>query len=453
MWARNRLLIFLLITLTVLLVVFAIFRSINRVQITAFYPGESQHLSSSGRIGVTFNQLMEPTSVEARFSLSPPVEGHFAWEGYTLWFFPSEILDPTQAYQVTLEAGAHSQSGRIMQKTVKWKVKVRPVDILYMIPSKAEEFGGELWRYSIDENRSIQLTDTQDAVIDFAPSPTGDRIAYTQRNTGGGVDLWHIDRDGKNSVLLVNCGADFCSEPAWSTDLAWIAYTREAFSPIKGRYLPARVWKVEAKTGQTTPLYQQEDAYCHSPSFSPDGKRLATYDIVQSAIRILDLQTSQESAIPSAYPGVGDWSPDSKALIFLDLSPGVLEPNVGMFIYSFMDESIHDALGEFLPNLDYDPPRWSPAGDLIVYGIGLVGTSAGKDLWVADLESRDAFSITNDPSGSFSNYRWDPWGERLVFQRYAPSGPLPHTSIWIWDRSTGVANKLFENGVRPEWIP
>lgn len=450
MQIRNRFVLSLLVTLVIIVLIFGVFRTINRVQITAFYPDESQSLSSHGRIRITFNQPMNPGSVESHFSFSPPVEGQFSWEGNTLWFTPVIILDPSLTYQVVLAAGVRSQSNRILQKTVEWSFKVRAADILFMKPGEA---GGDLWLYSITEDRSHQLTDTDNTVVDFAPSPTGDFIAYTKTNAGNGVDLWLIDRDGNNSVKVVNCGLDLCSEPAWSPDSEWIAYTREVFSPPEGRHLPQRVWMYAFKSGETLPLVQQEGAYGHSPSFSHDGKRLAIYDILDNAIRILDLETEQELAVPSAYPSIGDWSPDGEEFIFIDLSAGVLEPNVGMYIFSFKDKSIRDALGEFLPHLDVDPPRWSPNGEQIAYGARLVGTSAGKGLWVANLESGDALPITQDPSGSFSNYRWDLTGERLVFQRYAPSGILPHTSIWVWDRSTEKSIKLLENGTRPVWIP
>ncbi len=452
MFTRNRLSLWLLLLLVAIIIIFAGFRIVNRVQVMAFYPGENQHLSSRGQIGITFNQPMDPVSVETRFSLSPQVEGHFFWEGRTLWFAPFDILDPNQTYQATIADGARSQNGRVLHAPFTWTVNVRPAEILYIAFSETDHTGGDLWRYSLTEDRKLQLTDTDNSIFDFAPSPTGDFIVYAKTNPSGGADLWLIDRDGINSTILVNCGLDLCNEPAWSADAKWVAYTRESFSPTEGRRMPARVWTVEVDSEETSPLYHQEEAYGHSPSFSADGKHLATYDSVEQAIRILDLETSQESAIPSVYPDVGDWSPDGSELIFIDLTPGVLEPHAGMVILNIEEKSIRDALGDFIPNLDLDSPRWSPDGEYIAYGARLIGTAAGKGVWVAPLAEGDPTPITNDPSGSFSNYRWDPWGHRLVFQRYASSGPLPHTSLWVWDQATDKAVELIENGARPEWI-
>jgi Tol biopolymer transport system component len=393
---------------------------------------------------------MASGSVESHFTVQPEVEGAFPWDGPTLWFVPDERLDPGQVYQLTIAAGAESANGRKMRTPITWQAIVREPDLLYLV---VDTTGGDLWRFEFNSDETYPLTNTNASVIDYAPSPNGDFIAYAQHNAKGGHDLWLIDRDGIHSNLLLDCGPDRCSQVAWSPDGEWIAYARESYQADEKRYVSARVWSVNTATGETAPVYQQAQAYGHSPSFSPDGKRLAMYDSVNNAIRILELETSQESVIPTAYPGVGDWSPNGEELIFIDLVPGILEPNVAIFIVNFSLQEVHPALGDFIPNMDYDPPQWSPDGEWIAYATRPVDSGISKTIWVKNLTQGDPFMLTDEPSATFVGYRWDPWGERLVFQRYPISGPISHASIWLWERESSDTRLLIENGARPEWLP
>lgn len=447
---RQRVLPWLLIVLVTLITAFILLRLNNRVQPLAVYPEPGEQVSIFGRFGVSFNQPMAAGSVESHFSVLPEVEGTFTWEGPTLWFIPAEKLDPGQNYQLTINPGVEADSGRQLMTPITWEAVVREPDLLYLV---LDTNGGDLWRFEFSTGEIKALTNTNANVIDFAPSPSGDNITYAQLNPAGGLDLWLMDRDGAYSQLLLECGPDRCSQPAWSADGAWIAYARESFLPGEERYLPARVWTVNIANGETTPVYQQEQAYGHSPSFSPDGKRLAMYDSLNNAIRILELETSQESAIPTAYPGVGDWSPNGEELIFIDLVPGLLEPNVAIYIVNFARQDLRPALGGFIPNMDYDPPQWSPDGDWIAYAARPVDAGVSKTIWVMNLNEGDPFTITDEPSATFVAYRWDPWGERLAFQRFPISGPSSHASIWLWERTTGDTQLLIENGARPEWLP
>jgi Tol biopolymer transport system component len=450
MKSRRRNITWLMLVFAALLATFVLLRLRNRVQALAVYPQPGEQISILGKVGVTFNQPMNSDSVEAHFAIQPSVEGGFAWDGATLWFIPHPKLNPGQIYQVTISEGAESENGRKLSAPFTWQATVREPALLYLV---LDTTGGDLWRYEFTSNETFPVTDTNGSVTDFAPSPTGDIIVYAQNNFTGGSDLWLADRVGSDAEMLLDCGQDRCGEPTWSIDAAWIAYTRESFHPDEERYLPASVWTVNPASGETAPVYQQPQASGHSPSFSPDGQRLAFYDPVNKAIRILELESSQESAIPSLYPGVGDWSPDGKELIFIDLVAGILEPNVTMYIVNFETQEVRSALGDFIPNMDYDPPQWSPDGEWIAYAARPVDAGISKTIWVKNLNEGDPYMLTDEPSATFVGYRWDPWGERLVFQRYPISGPISHASIWLWERSTGEIRLLIVNGARPEWLP
>jgi Tol biopolymer transport system component len=446
----DRFVVFFLLGLLGLILVLLVLGDRVGVQITSVNPQPDKPISSYGKIAVLFNQPMNAQSVEQGFSISPHVEGQITWEGNQLSFTPATLLHPDIEYHVSIKAGTESENGRRLLSDYSWTVSVRQPDIVYLV---INEVAGDLWLYSTDTGLTFPLTNTGGQIFDFAVEPVAGRILYAQYNSQGGSEFWIIDRDGNNPTIILDCENDLCSQPAWSADSLWIAYTREEFSVAEAIALLPRVWTLYIQTGETNPLYDNPDAYSHSPSFSPNGKYLATYNINQNAIRVLNLETSQEAGIPTVLLGVGDWSPDGNLLIFSDLVPSTLEPNVGVYIADLSTQSVDHAFGEFIPDTDFSPPRWSPDGEWIAFAARPVGSAVSKGIWVINLAEGDPIPITDDPTATFTAYRWDPWGERLAFQRYPITGPISCTSIWVWERSTGETRLLVENGVRPAWLP
>lgn len=421
------------------------------VQVTAAYPQPDEAISIYGKLGLTFDQPMVANSVEDHFSITPQVEGDFFWDDdMTLWFSPSAPLNPEIAYRASIAAGAEAENGRALLREYPWTITVRHPDIAYLV---LEDAGGELWRYETQSGLIYPLTNSGGNVIDFTVDPTGDWIAFSQVNPQGGSDLWLVDRNGLNSTKILECNEDRCSQAAWSPDGVWIAYSREEYILEESIYKPARVWTLYTITNETDPLYGHPEAFSHTPSFSPDGKRLATYNTLQNAIRILELETAQESVIPSVLLGVGDWSPDGQKLIYTDLVPSALEPNVGVYIADLATQEVDHAFGEFIPDTDFSQPRWSPDGKWVAFGARPVGGGISKGIWIINLDEGEPIPLTDDPTATFTSYRWDPWGERLVFQRFPIGGPLSNPSLWMWDHSTGETRLLVENGARPEWLP
>jgi len=253
--------------------------------------------------------------------------------------------------------------------------------------------------------------------------------------------------------MLLDCGPDRCAEPAWSMDRARIAFNREIYQETSGGYLPAKVWMVEVQTGETTQLYQEDTAFTHSPSFSPDGGKLAFYDIANKGIRILDLNTSQESIVPRILQGSGDWSQDGTEILFTDAIAAQHEPFIGIYILNLETQDVVSAIGKEIGDTDFSQPRWSPDREWIAASLRPVNTNAPKALWVIRLKDAFAIPISDDPAATFSSYQWDPWGEFLVYQSFKLTGSESGTSIWIWDWETRENQLIIEDGARPAWLP
>lgn len=418
--------------------------------ITDTYPAEGVPLSAFGWVGVTFSSPMVHRSVENAFSITPNVSGKTFWNEDTFWFRPITPFEIGTTYQARLSGDIQSINGQIEAVNQTWSFTIREPALLYFSP---EGKGGELWLATANGDQRRPLTDTGGNVFDFAAGRSGSWIAFTAQNDIAGHDLWLLDPTDDESRLLLSCGQDICAEPAWSMDAATIAYTREIFNSDTGGFQAARVWTVDVHTGDTSQLYQSEFAYGHSPSFSPDGEKLATYDTSFQAIRILDLQTSQESAIPRVLPGSGDWSLDGKRLIFTDVVPAENEPFVDIIILNLDTQTLEPAFGETFTDTDFSQPRWSPNGKWIAVSLRPVNSGINKALWVLEIGGETMLPVADEPSANFSSYDWDPWGNQLVYQRLSLGSSDPLVSIWRWDWENQQSALIIENGARPQWLP
>mgnify|MGYP006296770009 CR=1 FL=1 len=420
----------------------------NRL-ISQTHPLPNEALSAFGWFGVSFSEPMDQVSVEGTFSISPSVAGRTFWQEASFWFRPIVPFSQDTIYTAQLSGEIETANGRAVRVDRAWEFTIRQPDLIYFVPM---DEGGEVWRAGADGGDPRPLSTTGGNVIEFAPDRSGSQIAFSVQNEAGGRDLWLMNRDGETQRLLITCGNDVCGDPSWSMDQTLIAYTREVFVPEAGGYQPAQVWTVEVERGETAQLYQSEIAFGHSPSFSPDGLKLATYDTTQNAIRVLNLETSQESGIPRILQGSGDWSPDSERLLFTDLVEAENEPFVEIYIADLEKDTMDTAFENPSTDTDFSQPRWSPMGDWLAAALRPVNANITKALWVLPLTEGNPISVADDPAANYSAYQWDPWGESLVYQRFALSGSEP-VSIWRWDWDSRRAVKILETGARPLWLP
>jgi Tol biopolymer transport system component len=410
------------------------------------HPTSGSSMSALGWVGISFSEAMEESSVQEAFSISPQVQGITFWLENTVWFRPIQPFEQNTLYTAQLSGMLVTAQGETLAVNQSWTFSIREPAIAFLSE-------GEIWRMNRDGSELLQLSQSGGTVIEFSPERSGEWLAYITHNNKGEQAIWVIDRDGENERMLLDCGQDRCGEPAWSMDRVWIAYTREAYQESSDGYLPAQVWMVEVQTGETTQLYQSDTDFTHSPSFSPDGDKLASYDITDKGIRILDLNTLQELITPRMLQGSGEWSQDGTEILFTDAIAAQHEPFIGIHILNLETQDVVSAIGKEIGDTDFSQPRWSPDREWIAASLRPVNTNAPKALWVIRLKDAFAIPISDDPAATFSSYQWDPWGEFLVYQSFRLSGSDARTSIWTWDWETRENQLIIEDGARPAWLP
>lgn len=420
------------------------------VTVTAGVPDGGLSPSSTAPISLTFSQPMNTSSVEDRFSIEPAVKGELRWEGSTLVFQPRQALVPQQTYTVTLESGAQSLLERQVIRPFVWSFAPRLPRAVYLAPASAER--RSLWLATLDGAQPREIYAPEYGIYDFSPSPDGEQIAVTVIDANQAADIWLIDASGANLRRITDCRGGFCSTPAWSPDGRRIAYERQEPSATGGSG-PSRVWLVDVATGESAPLFQDNQVLGFSPAWSPDGGRLAFFDGNSQAIRVIDLSSSDTFRLPSLMGEVGSFSPDGTQMAYTDMR------QVGR---QFFPDIILARLGTaggieplLEPAEEDQSPAWSPDGKWIAFGRRLLSREDGFgiQLMVVDPATGQLQQLTDDPDTNNSQFAWSPASDRLLLNRFDLQASAPTLNLWTYTMSDGSLKKLADDAFGGQWLP
>lgn len=176
---------------------------------------------------------------------------------------------------------------------------------------------------------------------------------------------------------------------------------RMVFSNVE---LHSALWGVRVADGQVERL-ETGLARTISPSFSPDGQRIAMASDEKGTWDIYILEGGMARRITSDASDEHEprWSPDGEMLAF------VARLREGLSVKVVRA----DGTGErtiFSDGVNLDP-RWSPDGRMFAFV--REGTETRSDIWVAEVSSGEARCISRD--GLNSAPRWSPDGSQILF--------------------------------------
>lgn len=422
------------------------------VRVLATTPADGGIAGGRAALSATFGEPMRLETVESRFRLEPAVEGALRWQGERLLFVPAQPLSPAVEYTARIEPGAQAASGRTLEHEVVWSFSVRPPYVVYLAPA----FGPhELWRRAAGEplGPPERLTDTDGQLIDYSVAPDGGALVFTRFNEAGGADLWLLP-DGQPALRLVDCGGDRCSGPAYSPAGLWIAYSREERAADgSGRPGPPRIWTVAAAGGATAPLFQDSQVLGFSPTWSPDGARLAFFDGNLGGIRVVALEGGAEEVLPTQMGLVGSWSPDSRSMLFPVMNLGGPQPTVELHVADLSARAIRRVLGPDSGWGDFNVPAWSPDGQWILIGLQTPGGGPARQAWIMRPDGSQARPLLDDPAFSYGGMQWEPAGGRMAFQRFRLNAPEARPEVFVLDLASGDLRLIAEDAWMPGWQP
>jgi len=328
-----------------------------------------------------------------------------------------------------------------------------PAAILYLSPASDTP---ELWRAPLpgEPGAPEQLTRTGGRVFDYSVAPDGSRIIYSQINDQSGIDLWLMDSAGADQQLLVLCGQDRCTGSDWSPDGDRVVYSREEVGAgTNPRPGPPRVWTMAVGSGQTAPLFQDSQILGHSPSWSPDGQRLAAFDGNAGGIRVLDIETGEQQVLSSQLGQVGEWSPDGQRMLFTAMRLVGEGAFTEVLLADFTTRELKPVIGPEAGYVDAGVPAWSPTDDWIVLGVRRGTDSPARELWLMRPDAGEARPIASESGFTYGGYSWDPAGSAVVFQRFPLGTPDARPDVLVWDMARQSVAVFAQDAWLARWLP
>lgn len=322
-----------------------------------------------------------------------------------------------------------------------------------------------------------------DATDDFGPSwsPEGRRIAFLRKSSvGNGI---HLTSPLGGSAVKVS---DFAAEApiSWSPDGRYLAVQRAAASTTE----QSALWLIPLDGGNPRPITNvTPPAVNRSPSFSPDGRRLAyasCTNLVEGGchIEVLSLNSDLTRSarpvwrVPGTFYGISTiaWTRDGQSLIFdgggsglgtqllrapadasrapsavevAELRPGApatartrdtlafVRTIINVDIYRFA--SGEPARGVVTSSMNDFQPEFSPDGTRIVFCADRTGDAV--EIWVAAADGSGAHPLGPGPNGTQCSPHWAPDGRVIAFDSQSPDG---HWHVWTIDSDGGTPRQI-----------
>ena len=326
------------------------------------------------------------------------------------------------------------------------------------------------------ESRQLMTDETDD----FGPSwsPDGRRIAFLRRSSAG--SRIHITSPLGGSAVKVS---DFLGEApiSWSPDGRFLAVQRAAASTAE----QSALWLIPLDGGDPRPLaHVTPPAVNGSPSFSPDGHRLAYASCTNQRegachVEVISLNSDLSPSaspvrIPGTFFGIAGiaWTADGRSLVFdgggsgmgsrLLRAPadGSQQPSAmevgglrvgapattrtretlafvrGTFNLDVYRVGVGKPAGVVTSSLNDFQGQFSPDGARIAFCSDRAGDVA---IWMSAADGSGAHQLARGPHGAQCSPHWAPDGRSIVFDSQGPDG---YWHVWSVDSDGGTPRQI-----------
>ncbi|MEJ5313630.1 Ig-like domain-containing protein [Anaerolinea sp.] len=414
-------------------------------------PGwDEQGIGAYGPLSIQFPRGIDPESAESALSITPSVGGEVKWVGERLLFFPSVPFRQGVTYTLSLREGVQARDGRTLKHGLIWTFTVRSPLLAYLAPSAS----AEIWVQDLLTGESHALTDTGGRVFDYTVAPDGETLVYSAYNMQKGMDLWQVRRDGTQNRKILDCGADWCLNPAFHPQGTILAYSRR-LAPLQEGAQPGvpRVWLLDLSAGTTQPISPDPNISGSEPLWAPRFRRLIMWDGLSGGLRGVDLEAQQTILIPSEMGMNAVWTPDGNALLFTRLIIGETTAYAGVYRYDWDKQTTESVLGGEQSPWDYGVPVFSPDGKWMAVGVREVLGSPARQVWLFRPDGTAGNPILQDAMINFSSFHWNPQGDALALQQITLGSSSSRPQIAVLNIDSRSLRIVAEDATFPQWVP
>lgn len=277
-------------------------------------------------------------------------------------------------------------------------------NLVSMLPKQQEKIffvsdrdkNDEIYMMNPDGSRQENLTNNPAVDLCPAVSPDGQWMAFvSNRNGDRGVYKMHL----KTKQVTRVTEHEHASFPSWSPDGESIAYTKIEFPKGEGKIKASDIHSyVMVVNADGTGLRKlTHEGYHSSPSWSPDGNRMAIVqkkkENPQICIMNSDGSNISELTDGSATDTNPAWSPDGKRIAFMSFRSGFFSD-----IYFINPDGT--GMRRLFQNQDLKgnntDPSWSYNGDWIVYAYRL--NDRESHIYKTNVNNKTTKRLTDNPS-------------------------------------------------------
>lgn len=423
-----------------------------------------------------FSRSMQTSEVESRITIEPDTGGEFFWQGTVLTYTPDDPWPAGTEVSVRLEPGARPAGFPPLRLRFgkEWRFTIRQPRLAFLTPASGP---ANILMRDLAAGTDAFLTDFDSGVDDFCLGPDGRVIFISAIHPDGGSDIYRLNLapplglsaaeiqamdSAANPSIIVGCAPAICRSPALSPNGEFLAYERVE-PPQVGREDRPQVW-IQPLNGQggAHPVGDPSDSLS-MPVWSPEG-RLTVFSSNNEAFIVFDASGVEQARFPNETGQPGDWQSGGEAfiapeIIFTDanISPALQLERLAdshLMLYRFPEGEPADLTG--VEGIEDISPRVSPDGRSLAFARKFLDArrwTPGRQLWLMDLVTRAARSLTDDRDYTHYDFAWSPDGRRLAFVRFNQSLLTEPPEIWVLDLYSGERSRVFQGGYSPVWIP
>ena len=275
------------------------------------------------------------------------------------------------------------------------------------------------------------------------------RIAFGSNRDGNG-EIYVMAADGGNLRRLTN-NSDGDWNPSWSPDGKRIVFTSKRDGHFMHGIPTDEIYVMDAN-GRNQQNLTNNPSYETSPSWSPDGKRIA-FDSNRDGrfnfeIYVMDadggnVQRLTNNPDPNGHPDdrYPSWSPDGKRIVFSARREGHVVHNWDTTYEIYVMDADGGNEQRLTNNRNNElAPVWSPDGNRIAFAADRKGDFGNFEIYVMDADGGNEQRLTNNRIFDWFP-SWSPDGERIAFMSRRDG----NSEIYVMDADGGNPQNLTNN--------